>query len=124
MKFAEDNLNDGYVITAYDSDYVAVNGKNFRQSMILQQTRMQQAWPVTDISQLQAAHIEQILDFSPEVVIIGTGDKLIFPATEIYAGLIRQGIGVEFMDTGAACRTYNILSGEGRNVVAGIILPE
>ncbi|HEB82752.1 MAG TPA: hypothetical protein ENJ11_07810, partial [Gammaproteobacteria bacterium] len=88
MKFAEDNLNDGYVITAYDSDYVAVNGKNFRQSMILQQTRMQQAWPVTDISQLQAAHIEQILDFSPEVVIIGTGDKLVFPATEIYAGLI------------------------------------
>ena len=123
MKFAQENLNDGYVITAYDSGSIAINGKNFCHSLILQQTRLEQQWPVSDIGQLAATHIAQILDFQPELVVIGTGEKLVFPVAEVYADLIRRGIGVEFMDTGAACRTYNILSGEGRNVVAGIILP-
>lgn len=124
MKFAQENLNEGYVITAYESAYIAINGKNFHSSLILQQVRMEPAWPLTDIDQLATPHIKQILDFDPELVIIGTGARLAFPTVDVYAELVRRRIGVEFMDTGAACRTYNILSAEGRNVVAGIILPE
>jgi uncharacterized protein len=63
-----------------------------------------------------------VLALQPELVLIGTGETLRFPAVEHYACLIQQNIGVEIMDSTAACRTYNILLGEGRNVVAGIIL--
>jgi len=56
------------------------------------------------------------------LIIIGTGNKLTFPAVEVYSGIIEHGIGVDFMDTRAACRTYNILMSEGRDIVAGLIL--
>lgn len=122
MKFAQDNQNEGYVITAYDNDSVTISGKPFTQSMIIASTKLHENWEVTTIELLQPAHIEQILSFEPELVIIGTGERLIFPAVDVYASIIQRGIGVDFMDTGAACRTYNILMSEGRNVVAGIIL--
>ncbi|MBE9568074.1 MAG: Mth938-like domain-containing protein [Proteobacteria bacterium] len=124
MKFAQDSQDDGYVITAYDSDSIAINGKTFRQSLIIAPTRLHQDWEADTIGQLQQPHIDTVLSFEPELIIIGTGNKLVFPAVEIYSEIIRRGIGVDFMDTGAACRTYNILMSEGRNVVAGIIISE
>ena len=122
MKFAQDSQDDGYVITAYDNDSISINGKTFRQSMLIASTQFDEHWDVTAIEQLATDHIEQVLAFKPELIIIGTGSKLIFPAVELYSGIIKQGIGVDFMDTHAACRTYNILMSEGRNVVAGLIL--
>jgi uncharacterized protein len=122
MKFAQDSQDEGYVITAYDDESVIVNGKPFRQSLIIATTRLHENWEVSGIEQLQPTHIEQVLTFNPELIIIGTGDRLIFPAVEVYAPIIQRGIGVDFMDTGAACRTYNILMSEGRDVVAGLIL--
>ena len=67
-------------------------------------------------------NIDKIIQLNPELVLLGTGKKLSFPEIETYAALIELGIGVDVMDTGAACRTYNILSGEGRRVVAGLII--
>ena len=122
MKFAQDNQDEGYVITEYDENSISINGKAFTQSLIITKLKLDENWDVDNIGLLQTRHIDQILLFKPELIIIGTGDKLIFPATEIYSNIIRQGIGVDFMDTGAACRTYNILMGEGRGVVAGLIL--
>ena len=122
MKFAQDSQDDGYVITAYDNDSISINGKTFSQSLLIATTQFDEHWDVTAIEQLAADHIEQVLAFKPELIIIGTGSKLIFPAVELYSGIIKQGIGVDFMDTHAACRTYNILMSEGRNVVAGLIL--
>jgi len=122
MKFAQDSQDEGYVITAYDDNSVSINGKPFSQSLIVSTTQLNDDWNLTSIKSLQTSHIEQILTLKPELIIIGTGDKLIFPAVEAYAAIIQQGIGVDFMDTGAACRTYNILMSEGRDVVAGLIL--
>ena len=122
MKFAQDSQDEGYVITSYESDNVSINGKKFNQSLIISTTRLEENWAIDCIESLQADHIDRILKFDPELVVIGTGSRLTFPAVEIYAAIIRQGIGVDFMDTGAACRTYNILMSEGRNVVAGLIL--
>lgn len=122
MKFAQDSQDEGYVITAYDDRSVSVNGKHFGQSLIIASTRLHENWDVDTIDRLQAIHIDQVLAFEPELIIIGTGSRLIFPAVEVYASIIRHGIGVDFMDTGAACRTYNILMSEGRGVVAGLIL--
>ena len=122
MKFAQDSQDEGYVITAYDDNSVSINGKPFSQSLIVSTTQLNDDWNLTSIESLQTSHIEQILTLKPELIIIGTGDKLIFPAVEVYAAIIQQGLGVDFMDTGAACRTYNILMSEGRDVVAGLVL--
>ena len=122
MKFAEDNQDEGYVITAYDSTNIVINGRSFTQSLIIAGDQMHDSWGVDSISALTNEHVDTILSFKPELILIGTGDKLTFPAVEAYAPIISAGIGVDFMDTGAACRTYNILMGEGRGVVAGLIL--
>ena len=122
MKFAQDSQEDGYVITAYDDNSVSINGKSFTQSLVVASTRLNENWNIADIKLLSSSHIEEILSFQPELVIIGTGNRLFFPEIEIYSGIIKHGIGVDFMDTGAACRTYNILMSEGRDVVAGLIL--
>jgi uncharacterized protein len=122
MKFAQDSQEDGYVITAYDDNSVSINGKTFSQSLVVAGTRLHEHWDIEDIELLTSSHIELVLSFQPELIIIGTGNNLVFPAVEIYSGIIEYGIGVDFMDTGAACRTYNILMSEGRDVVAGLIL--
>lgn len=122
MKFAQDSQQDGYVITAYDDDTVSINGKRFSQSLIIANKQLDENWDITGIELLASNHIDQVLSFKPELIIIGTGSKLIFPAVEVYSTIIRLGIGVDFMDTRAACRTYNILMSEGRDVVAGLIL--
>lgn len=122
MKFAQDSQDEGYVITAYDNNSVSVNGKVFERSLIVANTEFSEDWGVTSIDQLADEHIAQVLSFDPELIIIGTGSKLVFPPVEVYAAIIKQGIGVDFMDTHAACRTYNILMSEGRGVVAGLIL--
>jgi len=122
MKFAQDSQDEGYVITAYGEDTVSVNSKVFERSLIVANTEFNEDWGVAAIDQLAHEHITQILSFKPELIIIGTGSKLVFPAVEIYSAIIKRGIGVDFMDTHAACRTYNILMSEGRGVVAGLIL--
>ena len=122
MQFSQDFAGDGYVITAYDASSITVNGKRFTRSLIVSAGQIQENWPVSTIQQLQAHHIESFIQHKPELIILGTGSKQRFPAVELYAALSRQNIGIEFMDSGAACRTYNILTGEGRNVVAGIII--
>ncbi len=122
MKFAQDSQDEGYVITAYDENGVSINGKLFKQSLIITRDNLNSNWAALTIELLQEEQINQLLTFKPELIIIGTGDKLIFPAVEVYSGIIKQGIGIDFMDTRAACRTYNILMSEGRHVVAGLIL--
>jgi uncharacterized protein len=122
MKFAQDTQDQGYVITAYDDDSVSINGKPFKQSLIISASQLDENWNLGSIEFLQNEHIDKILLFKPELIIIGTGNRLVFPAVETYAAIIQQGIGIDFMDTGAACRTYNILMSEGRDVVTGLIL--
>jgi len=122
MKFAQENLDEGYVITAYESDRIFINGKAFDQSLIITGTQLNENWSLDDIQRLSTEHIEGILSYKPELIIIGTGCNLVFPAVETYSEIIQHGIGVDFMDTHAACRTYNILMSEGRDVVAGLIL--
>jgi len=122
MKFAQDSQDEGYIITAYDETSVSINGKSFTQSVIITRSKLNETWEVDSVSSLRPNHVEQILIFEPELIIIGTGNRLVFPAVELYSKIIQHGIGVDFMDTRAACRTYNILMSEGRHVVAALIL--
>lgn len=93
-------------------------------SFILSPRHLLRDWAPADVNNLVADHLSAILELQPELVILGTGTKLEFPAHSILAGIHRQRIGIEVMDTAAACRTYNILMAEGRFVVAGLINPE
>ncbi len=122
MKFNQEHCPGSNIIHAYDDDKVNINGQVYTDSLIVSHQQLTASWPVHTIHELSTASLDSLLDENPEVIIIGTGKQLIFPEPHIYAHLINQNIGVEFMDTGAACRTYNILLSEDRRVVAGLIL--
>ena len=122
MKFSEDKIDQGYYVTGYDEGIILINGSPRTSSFIISLETLIEDWSPTHIDDLRTHHIQPLLQLQPELVLIGTGDTLKFPAIEHYAVLIQQNIGVEIMDSAAACRTYNILLGEGRKVVAGIIM--
>lgn len=102
---------------------VTVLDRELERSFLLAPDRAVEGWPVTDASALDATHIEAILDLQPELVVLGTGIRQVFPAAAFMAGFLRKGIGIEVMDNAAAARTYDLLAGEGRHVVAAFILP-
>jgi uncharacterized protein len=122
MKFTEDFANTSHVIRSYSVEGLDINGNIYTSSLIVSPDSLIPEWLISDISQLSSDHFISILDAKPEIVIIGTGERLRFPGPEVYAEVINLNIGVEFMDSGAACRTYNVLVSENRHVVAGIIL--
>ncbi|MGD2052477.1 MAG: Mth938-like domain-containing protein [Gammaproteobacteria bacterium] len=122
MKFSEDKIDQGYYVSGYDTGVILVNGAPKTASFVISREKLIEDWAPTRIDELRTRHLEPLQAMQPELVLIGTGETLRFPSVEHYACLIEQNIGVEIMDSAAACRTYNILLGEGRNVVAGIIL--
>ena len=79
-------------------------------------------WPVSDMTSLKAEHLQPLLALEPEVLLLGTGRQHQFPDVALLTPVHAANIGYEVMDSQAACRTYNLLRGEGRRVVAGIIL--
>jgi uncharacterized protein len=81
-------------------------------------------WLPANSRELVAAHMQQVLEFQPELVILGTGRRLHFPSIEVIQACHQAGAGFEAMDTGAACRTYNILAGEGRRVAVALMMIE
>jgi len=79
-------------------------------------------WPVQAAAALRPADLEAILALAPEVVLLGTGHGQRFPTAEIMGACLSRGIGLESMANDSAARTYHVLAGEGRRVVAGFIL--
>jgi len=113
------NLN---LFTAYGEGYVEVNGRRLTSSLVVSGDRLVVDWPADSIEALKADHLAAIVELAPEIVLLGSGRTFRFPEPAILAPLHKARIGVEVMDTPAACRTYNILLGEGRNVVAALIV--
>jgi len=122
MKLSQEYSPGANIIHAYGDNEVNINGRIYTKSLLVSHQQLSDDWPVKNINELNNTALDLLLQQQPEVIIIGTGHTLIFPQPQIYAHLINQNIGVEFMDTGAACRTYNILLSEDRRVVAGLIL--
>jgi len=113
-------------VTAYDETdnrgYVAIDGKRFTHSLILTPQKVM-AWPPQTFTQVMPEHITLLTEFVPEVILFGSGKKQRFPAQAMFRACYEKGIGIETMTTVAACRTYNLLVGEGRMVVAGLLMP-
>ena len=110
------------MFTGYGEGYVEVNRARHSASLVVAAEQVITDWPVDSIEGLGADHFAAIIGLKPEVVLIGTGPKFEFPEPRRLEPLRKAGIGVEVMDTPAACRTYNILLSEGRNVVAALIV--
>lgn len=124
MKLHADTPNQ-LAVTALGEGWVAVNGERHTTSLVLSASRGLRVWPCKRFEQLEAAHFSELLDEPqppPELVIFGSGSRLRFVAPVLLRTLVERRIGVETMDTAAACRTYNILAGEGRRVTAALLL--
>ncbi|OYV32934.1 MAG: hypothetical protein B7Z83_10200 [Thiomonas sp. 20-64-5] len=123
MKLQPDFNPDTQMVSAYGPGYVEVNGVRHTAACLFAPQQAPQPWGVGCVSALQSAHIEILLtDPPPELVLIGTGTHQHLLAPALMRQLIAQRIGWEVMDTAAACRTYNILAGEGRRVLAALII--
>ena len=122
MNFALADSADGFSIQAYEPGRIRINERDFTRNLILTPTQLLEDWPAQDISTLLASHFEPLLELRPDILLRGTGANQVFPAAACYADLIAQRIGIEIMDSAAACRTYNILAAEDRRVAAALLL--
>ena len=109
------------VFTAYGEGFVAVNGVRREASLVVLPDRVLD-WPVASFEALAAGHFELLAALGVELVLLGTGPRLRFPAPALTAPLARAGIGLEVMDVRAACRTFNILVAEERVVAVALVL--
>ncbi len=110
------------VITAYGADWVSINGERVQHSVLITSTGLRQAWGPARFADLQPEHFVPLAALGVELVVFGSGAKLRFVSPAWLQPLMRARIGLETMDTQAACRTYNILAGEGRNVACALLL--
>ncbi|HET9679928.1 MAG TPA: Mth938-like domain-containing protein [Gammaproteobacteria bacterium] len=111
-----------YVIRSYGDDHVTVNEHSLRQSFFLSPATLHTDWPPATSDELTTAHLDSLLALEPEVVLLGTGPVLNHPGVELLGHVMQQNVGIEVMDTPAACRSYNILLNEDRRVVVGFLL--
>lgn len=109
-------------ISGYGPGWIGVDAEKFSSSLVLGSRGERQVWECRRYEDLTAAHFAPLAALSPELVLFGSGARLRFPRPEWLRALVEQGIGLETMDTAAACRTYNILAGEGRHVVVALLL--
>ena len=123
MSLTQDLTDANYIITGYESDCVLVNHEAFFTSLIVTSDKLINPWEVTSVDQLDESNLDDIFKLNPEVVLIGTGETLIQLHPKLIAKFSHQNVGVETMNTSAACRTYGILISEGRRTAAAIIFP-
>ncbi len=121
MKFNLDSGKGTYKIEHIDSHSIIINKKVYTRNLIIMPESLNH-WAVDSFENLEVTHFEQLCALHPAVVLLGTGASIRFPDPELLAPLINEGIGVEMMDTPAACRTYMILMAEGRKVAAALLI--
>ena len=125
MKLQPDRL-DVQSILGYGPGWVGLASQGVAEkihtSVLIGSRGERQDWSCRGFDDLSAGHFEEIASFRPELVIFGSGSRLRFVPPAFFSGLMSLRIGVETMDTLAACRTYNILAGEGRHVIAALLI--
>jgi len=122
MKLHSSSTQQYQTVTGYDDSGVEINAERFNYSLIVMPETPPRPWPVDNFAALTAQHFEQIALDTPDVVILGTGARQRFVHPRMIASLAGKHIGVESMDSKAACRTYNVLMGEGRKVTLALII--
>jgi uncharacterized protein len=121
MKLQPDRI-DTLSVTGYGPGWVAIQGEKTHHSVLISSAGIRLDWSCTSFDDLQPHHFEQLAELDVELVIFGSGDRLRFAPPQWLTSLMNKRIGLETMDTQAACRTYNILAGEGRKVAAALLI--
>ncbi len=123
MKLHPDQSNV-QTITSYGVGWIAVNGERIAHSVIIGSGGQRIAWNCRQFADLDASHFAQLTELDAELVIFGSGNKIRFPQPIWLQTLMQRRLGLETMDSQAACRTYNILAGEGRKVVLAVLIED
>lgn len=122
MQFIPEKFAASYIIRSYEDGEILINETRYRQHLILTTDKLITDWqpgPFADVTREQLA---PLLALDIDVLLIGTGEHQQFLSPALMTDFIRQGIGIEVMNTAAACRTFNVLVGEGRRVAAGLFV--
>jgi uncharacterized protein len=122
MRFTQAPSSSRNLIRSYAPGEIRINDEIFHHSLIVGPSSIAAGPAVSNAGELTADHTAQIVALAPELVLVGTGVRQVFPAAEFGAQFLRAGIGFEVMDTGAACRTFNVLVTEERRVVALLLV--
>jgi uncharacterized protein len=122
MQFTRENAGEAHAILACASGEVRLRDRALRGSVIITRDAVLEGWQPPAPEELTLEDFARLLPLTPEVVLLGTGDRQRIPAPALYAGFAARGIGLEVMDNRAACRTYNLLLGEYRDVAVALML--
>jgi len=122
MKFTQQRADGANLIRRYGADYIQVGEREVRTSCLVSAS-MLTPWPPRSVAELSAESFAAIFELSPEVVVLATGPTQKFPRAALRAEFATRRIGLEVMEIGAACRTYNVLVSEERRAVAAVLLP-
>jgi len=113
---------DTHQIQSYDDSFIKINKQEYKSSLIVSADTLIHPWELKDVRALTIDLVQPIIDLSPQVCILGTGRTLTFPPPSVIQHFALHKLTPEVMTTASACRTFNVLLSEGRNVVAGLIL--
>jgi uncharacterized protein len=121
MKLQPDRI-DTLSVTSYGTGWVAIQGEKVQHSVLITSAGVREDWPCARFEDLGPQHFTQLAALDVELIIFGSGERLRFAKPEWLIALMNKRIGLETMDTQAACRTYNILAGEGRKVAVALLI--
>ena len=124
MKLHADTPTSLNTVTGYGPGFIEVNKSPHHGHLLLVPDAPARTWQAAGFEALRREDFDALLDLRPEIVLLGTGKRQRFPHPRLTGGLARAGVGIEVMDTAAACRTYNILMSEGRRVLAAFLQEE
>jgi uncharacterized protein len=122
MKFTQQRLDGVNLIRRYGSDYILVGERELRESCIVGASSIT-PWSPRNVDELVTDHLHALFALAPEIVVLATGTTQRFPRAALRAEFASRKVGLEVMEMGAACRTYNVLVGEDRRVLAAVLLP-
>jgi uncharacterized protein len=122
MKFTRELPANVNSIRSYSATELRIGNRVVNSSCLLSANELIADWLPHSASEVSTEHFTAAFVWQQELILLGTGNRQEFPKREIYADILARGIGFEVMDTGAACRLFNVLVGENRRVAAGLIL--
>lgn len=112
----------GNLVRRFTGSEIHVAEQIFRQPVIITLDRLIMDWSPPPVATLAVRDLQALLDLEPELILLGTGARQVFPSPALTTTILQQGVGIEIMDTAAACRTYNILAAELRRVAAALYI--
>lgn len=122
MQLVLERPDYAYALRGADGRHALVNDRRLQSSFIVAPDALLEHWPVADVTAMRPSHLDALFALQPELIVLGSGEAQAFPPAEVLATCLQRGIGLEAMTNAAAARTFNVLAGEGRRVVAGFVI--